>query len=272
MEKESRRNDHARRHPEKNKSDEFAYQHNFESKICSSDKSGAIDNLNELKILRMITKPVYIMAQYVATLESSDNKKKMVGDYRCNCSLEQENDDFHFCPAHSKYMPSSFCRHHIECNDPIYVCFELAKLCANFGDQAPEYGEECKNISSAVINFSVNLLQQCCNTEEVKILLREKTGLTKYMRFLDFDVDGDQMFFKYPRLILAAELNYKEFVGHMHCQQILRQNWYLGCEWKSKSFFFKVIMYIKFQLRIIFLIKISLNFQYLIIMSRIDLL
>ena len=242
LEKELGKNGHARSCSEKNKLDELANQHNLDTKMISSNQSGAIDNLNELKILRMITKPVYIMAQYVATLESSYNKKEMARDYSCNCILGQENDDFHFCPAHSKYMPSSFCRHHIECNDPIYVCFELAKLCAEFGDQAPEYGEECKNISSAVINFSVNLLQQCSNTEEVKILLREKTGLTKYMRFLDFDVDGDQMFFKYPRLILAAELNYKEFVGHMHCQQILRQNWYLGCEWKSKSLFFKVKM------------------------------
>ena len=30
---------------------------------------------------------------------------------------------------------------------------------------------------------------------------------------------------KYPRLRLAIELNEKEFVGHMYCQQILTQQW-----------------------------------------------
>ena len=74
----------------------------------------------------------------------------------------------------------------------------------------------------------------------METLLSEKVGLTKYMRFVDFDVEGDHMFFKYPRLILAAELNYKVFVSHMHCQQILRQNWYLGCDWESKSLMYKV--------------------------------
>ena len=164
-----------------------------------------------------------------------------VGAFNCNCILDQKQEDFHFCPAHPKFMPSNFCRQHIECNDPIYVCFDLAKLCSDFGHRAPEYGEELKNMANDVINLSVNVLQQSSNTEEVEILLSEKVGLTKYMRFVDFDVEGGQMMiFKYPRLILAAELNYKEFVSHMHCQQILRQNWYLGSDWESRSLIYKV--------------------------------
>ena len=224
--------------PEDGKSGPIHSHLSFDTKEQSS--FGRIDSLNELKILRMITKPVYIMAQYIATFETSENFKKDTEDYNCKCIHDQENKDFHFCPANSKFMPSNFCREHIECNDPINVCFDLAKLCSDFGQRAPEYGNECKNISNDVINFSVDLLQQCSNSKEVEMLLRERAGLTKYMRFVNMDVEGHQMFFKYPRLTVAVELNFKEFVGHMHCQQILRQTWYFGCDWERKSLMFKV--------------------------------
>ena len=201
---------------------------------------GGIDNLNELQILRLMTKPVYIMAQYVATLELAEVISNDAGNYKCNCIFEQNETAFHFCPAHPKYMPSSFCRKHIECNDPIYLCFGMAKLCIDFGNRAPEYSEECKNMSTQIIEFSVKLLHQCCNTEEVELLLSEKSGLSKYMRFVDKDVGGEGFIFKYPRLVLAAELNYKEFVGHMHCQQILRHQWHGGRNWEGESIFYKV--------------------------------
>ena len=199
-----------------------------------------IDNLNELKILRLMTKPVYIMAQYVATLELAEVISNDAGNYKCNCIFEQNEPDFHFCPAHPKYMPFSFCRKHIECNDPIYLCFDMAKLCIDFGNRASEYSEECKNMSTQIIEFSVKLLHQCCNTEEVELLLSEKSGLSKYMRFVDKDVGGEGFIYKYPRLVLAAELNYKEFVGHMHCQQILRRQWHGGRNWEEESIFNKV--------------------------------
>ena len=66
--------------------------------------------------------------------------------------------------------------------------------------------------------LSVQLLEQCNNTEEVQILLQESAGSSKYIRHFN------EM--KYPRLRLAIEHNRKEFVGHMFCQQILRQQWH----------------------------------------------
>ena len=139
-------------------------------------------------------------------------------------------------------MVSNFCEQHIECNDPIFFCFDIAKLCHDFGEKAPEYGEECKVLSNDLIDFSVQLLDHCCNIEEVELLLSEKAGLSKYMRFVgeDMEQDGNLMFFKHPRLTLATELNYKQFVGHMHCQQILRLQWHGKQEWENKSFICKV--------------------------------
>ena len=180
------------------------------------------------------------MAQYVATLDSSEVPNENVERYKCDCLSAHDQQGFHFCPADLRFMPSNFCRQHIECNDPIYICFDIAKLCTDFGNRAPEYAEECKHMSIQIIEFSVNLLHQCSNTDEVELLLSEKAGLAKYMRFVKSDLSVDQNYFKHPRLILAAELNYKEFVSHMHCQQILRQQWHGRREWEGKPLSHKV--------------------------------
>jgi len=182
------------------------------------------------------------MAQYVATLEASKVLNDETGEYLCDCHTGQGEVDFHYCPASTKFLVSNFCEQHIECNDPIFFCFDIAKLCHDFGEKAPEYGEECKVLSNDLIDFSVQLLDHCCNIEEVELLLSEKAGLSKYMRFVgeDMEQDGNLMFFKHPRLTLATELNYKQFVGHMHCQQILRLQWHGKQEWENKSFLCKV--------------------------------
>ena len=220
--------------------------HNLSKRYSSKGKlklrQSGVDHLNELKILRMMTKPVYIMARYAATLEASKVLNDEIGEYHCDCHTGQGEDDFHFCPASVKFMVSNFCEQHIECNDPIFFCFDIAKLCHDFGEKAPEYGEECKILSNDLIDFSVHLLDHCCNIEEVELLLSEKAGLSKYMRFVgeDLEQDGNLMFYKHPRLTLATELNYKQFVGHMHCQQILRLQWHGKQEWENKSFICKV--------------------------------
>ena len=38
-----------------------------------------------------------------------------------------------------------------------------------------------------------------------------------------------------PRLRLAMEHNNKEFATHIHCQQVLRQEWYANVTWLRKS-------------------------------------
>ena len=84
--------------------------------------------------------------------------------------------------------------------------------------------------------LSVQLLEQCNNTEEVQILLQESAGSSKYFRHFN------EM--KYPRLRLAIEHNQKEFVGHMFCQQILRQQWHGNIPWQGKPFLFKFLHFL----------------------------
>jgi hypothetical protein len=47
--------------------------------------------------------------------------------------------------------------------------------------------------------------------------------------------------FRYPRIRLAIEHNHKEFVGHMYCQQMLRQEWQGGLPWLGKSYQHRII-------------------------------
>jgi hypothetical protein len=49
---------------------------------------------------------------------------------------------------------------------------------------------------------------------------------------------------KYPRLRLAIEHNHKEFVGHMFCQQTLRQEWHGGIAWQGRPVTYKLLHFV----------------------------
>ena len=80
--------------------------------------------------------------------------------------------------------------------------------------------------------FAVQLLDQCSNSWEVELLLSEKSGASRYFRY--------SYAIKYARLYQAIEHNRKEFVGHMYCQHMLRDQWRGKINWKEKSFSYKV--------------------------------
>ena len=204
---------------------------------CCNDGDGH-DDLNKLKILHMMLTPAYIMACYIQNLEDSKILHHDTDQgYICSCHVVADKDDFHHCPAHPKFIPDISCRYHIECSDPIDCCFALAQLSSDFAKQVPEYKEECSDIAQQAMDLSVSLLNQCYNTNEVELLLSDKTGLNKFMR----EVNRPQASrIKHARLISAIELNHKEFVSHMYCQQILRRQWHGGVTWQGKSRFYKV--------------------------------
>ena len=84
--------------------------------------------------------------------------------------------------------------------------------------------------------LSAELLNQCNESKEVHELLNMKSGVTKYFRY------SDQM--KYPILRLAIEHNNKPFVGHMYCQNTLRQSWYGDSTWQGAPIGFKLLMFL----------------------------
>ena len=105
------------------------------------------DEVNDLNILRLMSKKSYIVSCFEAVVEAkmaaasiSDHKS----DCRCHTFVDgtlsskdiEENDDnenhlmtdrkmnedleFHYCPAHENFKPNMHCTEHVECNDPIY--------------------------------------------------------------------------------------------------------------------------------------------------------
>ncbi len=144
--------------------------------------------------------------------------------------------DFHYCPANPLFRPTLTCRDHIECNDPIFRCFDLAKMASDHADHIPEYRVEYNEIADNCKRLSVDLLDQCVNYDEVQTLLKEQAGSSKYFRYADT--------MRYPCLRLAIEHNHKEFVGHMYCQQTLRQEWHGGIEWQNKPATFKTLHFL----------------------------
>ena len=114
--------------------------------------------------------------------------------------------------------------------------FELVQLAKAYGDNVPEYRFEYEDIVTQCKLLSAELLNQCNESKEVHELLNMKSGVTKYFRY------SDQM--KYPILRLAIEHNNKPFVGHMYCQNTLRQSWYGDSSWQGAPIGFKLLMFL----------------------------
>ena len=225
-------------------------------KFCIDDED---DEVNDLLHLRMMAKPSYILACYEFVVDKDkslmDDKKDKDSvcnfSYECNCLQEDTlkysinswqfnpTNGFHFCPANPNFNPSMNCKIHAECNDPIFRCFDLANIAKEYAKSVPECREEYEEISKQCHQLSVQLLEQCTSTGEVQILLKEGAGSSKYLRH------ANQM--EYPRLRLAIEHNHKEFVSHMYCQQMLRQQWQGDTIWHGTPSTYK-LLYFLFQI------------------------
>ena len=200
------------------------------------------DEINDLNILRLMVTPAYIFSCYLSTLDKS---KKISG---CSCSANHGNQkrrsikvDAHPCPGNEYFIPFSNCKLHLECNDPIYTCIDLASLGTSLAYRTPEFSAEYLYISDEAKSLTVKLLDQCSSTKDVETLLEEDSGSRKYFNFSNrrkYISSGQEM--KYPRLKLAIDLNHKEFVGHMYCQQMLKKEWYCNRHWAGTSTVYKV--------------------------------
>jgi hypothetical protein len=110
---------------------------------------------------------------------------------------------------------------------------DLARWATNSAKQVSEYRDEYTSIAQDCMKLSVKVLEQCSDTNEVETLLKEPAGANKYMRQANY--------VKYPRLFLAVEHKNREFVGHMYCQQLLREQWYGGGKYEMMSMVCKVM-------------------------------
>ena len=180
------------------------------------------------------------MACLLSVVDNEYDSSEREGEISsCTCHINSKNSDVHYCPSNKLFLPVTNCRKHPECNDPIYACFDLAALSNKLAKRMPEYGEEYEEISRLATSLSVSFLDQCINTDEVKLLLAEDSGSKKYFKLFN-DVSKLVKIIKYPRLMLAIELNNKEFVGHMYCQQMLKEEWYCNQSWQGTSKLYKV--------------------------------
>ena len=96
--------------------------------------------------------------------------------------------------------------------------------------------QEYRRVAADTQQFAIHLMAMCKDTSEVDLLLSESAGTSHLLR--------NSASMKYPRLRLAIELNEKEFVGHMYCQQILTQQWSGNIFWYRRHPIIKVIFII----------------------------
>ncbi len=147
--------------------------------------------------------------------------------------FETSEEVFHFCPDNDKFAPNPDCQRHIECNDPVYRCFDLAHFASENSKRKPEFRTEYREVADACRQLAVDLLGQCRDSEEIETLLEEKSASVKYF--------GQRTpFLRYPRMRLAIEHSHKEFVGHVYCQQLFRQEINGTVAWEGRNFLYKL--------------------------------
>ena len=197
----------------------------------------------ELHKLKAISSPAYILARYC---EASDNFDYLNRDPKkmCNCifdddSTEAEVEIAHHCPISCRFSPVFECTLHVECNDPIYQCFDIANFVASKMNKSPDFRDIYEKINMRVSQLMVKLLEQCRNIKEVEIILEENCGAKKYFR--SFFAKSAM---KYPVLRLAIAHDHKEFAAHLFCQQILRQEWHGSIPWQNKYLPYKTVYFI----------------------------
>ena len=194
-------------------------------KLCSlGNNFQGSDYLNRVKALRSMTTPAYIISRYLEVADKCDLEKND-SKYLCTCMYDDRVEEYHYCPANDKFEARGYCDEHAECVDPISRCFDLDQSCKKAAKTLPEYKNECEEITKDVNEFAVKLLNECINSQEVERLLSERSGASRYFRFSHT--------IKYPRLYQAIEYKGKEFVGHMYCQQLLREQWSGNIDWKQ---------------------------------------
>ncbi len=152
-------------------------------------------------------------------------------------NMEVMEDVFHHCPASSKYEPNPDCVYHLECNDPIYRCFDLARMASQGAKHLPQYKKEFDEICTNCRLLSAEILDGCGSEEDVATIFEEKTASKKY-----FKMHTD--FMACPRLRVAIEHNHREFVSQMKSQYYLSKKWYSDTKWQGKMLPYKLVYFI----------------------------
>ncbi len=221
---------------------------------------GREDQIYNLFLLKMMSVPSYIFACYMVAAERRDiedeertiicecedgrlkrkkDSSKRVGRMCLNdvMAVATGDDIFHHCPASEKFSPHPDCVYHMECNDPIYRCFDLARIASEGSKSLPEFRTEFSEIAQNCRKLAAKMLDKCDSSEQVTVLLEEKTASVKYFKQHTYLI-------RFPRARLAIEHSHKEFVSHMHCQQFLRNEWIGNTNWLGKMLPFKLLYFI----------------------------
>lgn len=189
------------------------------------------DEVVDLRILEAMAQPAYVLSCYLYAYDLS-GYDAFDPEMKCECPPRRNKTDsgnkfrnaslagcirdrmfqdvtnqvpFHFCPYNDKFIPNENCPLHLECNDPIIRCFDIAKVASDFARSVPEYETEYEKIANSVRQLSVDLLDECENTDQVGLLLSQSNGSEKYLRI--------SRSMRFPILRLAIEHNHKEFAG-----------------------------------------------------------
>ncbi|XP_017774988.1 PREDICTED: short transient receptor potential channel 4-like [Nicrophorus vespilloides] len=107
-------------------------------------------------------------------------------------------------------------------HDPILTSFELSRELTQCSFMVPEFRVAYQELAQEISAFAVELIACCRSTEEMDLILRQKSGIS---------ASG----VLYPRLLLAMNYKQKGFVSHPNTQQMIEATWHGDWyEWKYK--------------------------------------
>nr|KAG5692053.1 hypothetical protein BaRGS_021485 [Batillaria attramentaria] len=109
--------------------------------------------------------------------------------------------------------------------DPILAAFHLSQKFRSLSEIEGEFKQVYQELDQQVQNFTLDLLDQCQSSDEVKTVL---SGKPKIKRDNGDDVIQDNCSDILPMVHTALRMEQKKFVAHPQCQAQIGELWYSG--------------------------------------------
>ena len=110
--------------------------------------------------------------------------------------------------------------------DPILCAMRLIKICSTIANRRKAMINKVDDINKSLKSFTTKMLDLCSGSEEITLFLKHDDNLE------DVAVRGSNLL---PRINQAIYLEFKEFVMHDSCQNVIRESYYGNTPFRKRT-------------------------------------
>ncbi|XP_063408615.1 short transient receptor potential channel 7-like [Mytilus trossulus] len=151
-------------------------------------------------------------------------------DYFCSCKHcigDRHNDYLGFCNRRLDTFRALASPAYISLTeeDPVLACFQLSKKFRHQKQIETEYQQIYDELGNQCEQFTLDLLDECRSSEEVKVLLSSSVKSK-----IETNTEKPYSSESFPLLLTAMQMEQKQFVAHEKCQAQVSEKWFKGLQ------------------------------------------